>query len=439
MKIAVIGSGYVGLVSGACFAEIGHHVICVDQNVEKIASLNAGIIPIYEPGLDAVVAAAVKKGALQFTTNFSAALEHAATVFIAVGTPTDDLTGHADLTYVFDAGRQIARHIRKYTVIVIKSTVPVGTAAKLRQAMKQENPDAEFDIASNPEFLREGSAIEDFMKPDRIVVGVSAEKSKTLMREIYKPLTDRKAPILFTTSESAELIKYAANCYLAMRIGFVNQISDLCEAVGADITEVAKGAGLDKRIGTHYFAPGPGFGGSCFPKDTRALVAIAKDAKTPVSIIEDVIAANELRRNAIAEKISQSLGGKLTGKKIAILGIAFKANTDDLRDAASLAVIPTLQKMGAEISIYDPVAMDHGQKIFDNVTWSNNPYDASQSADAAVILTEWDEFKSIDFAQLKAALNSPLVIDFRNLYQPKEISKAGLNYVSIGRAPHLAV
>jgi UDPglucose 6-dehydrogenase len=434
MKIAVIGSGYVGLVSGACFAQIGHHVICVDQNEEKIKSLNSGVIPIYEPGLDKVVEGAAKLGTLKFTTDLVSALKDADSVFIAVGTPTDDKTGHADLTYVFDAGREIARHLQKYILVVIKSTVPVGTARKLREAMLAENPAAKFDIASNPEFLREGSAIDDFMKPDRIVVGVRSEKAEDVMRAIYKPLTDQNAPILFTTSESAELIKYAANCYLAMRIGFVNQISDLCEVVGADIAEVSKGAGLDKRIGTHYFAPGPGFGGSCFPKDTRALVAIAQDAGSPISIIEDVIRANEQRRESIALKVAKHLNGNVKGKKIAVFGIAFKADTDDLRDAASLTVIPALQAMGAEISAYDPIAMEHGQKFFNDVTWAETALSAAEGADAVVILTEWKEFLSIDFTKLRSSMINPLVIDFRNLYQPKTMIEHGINYVSIGRS-----
>jgi UDPglucose 6-dehydrogenase len=437
MKIAVIGSGYVGLVSGACFAALGHKVICVDQNAEKIEALNAGKIPIYEPDLEGVVKETTSLGNLEFSTDLSAALQDVEAVFIAVGTPTNEKSGHADLTYVFDAGRQIARQIKNYVVVVIKSTVPVGTAQKLKLEMTSANSSAQFDVASNPEFLREGNAVSDFMNPDRVVVGVKSAKAEALMRLIYKPMSDRNIPILFTSSESAELIKYAANCYLAMRIGFVNQIADLCEVVGADISEVAKGTGMDDRIGTHYFAPGPGFGGSCFPKDTRALAAIGRDAQSPMTIIEEVISANEDRLQSIAMRIAHAVGGDLRNKKIAVLGIAFKADTDDLRDAASLAAIPALQSMGAKISCYDPVAMDHGRKIFSEIEWTESPNAAAKGADAIVILTEWSEFKSIDFSKMKTVVKTPLVIDFRNLYEPETVVNSGFSYFSIGRMPRL--
>ena len=438
MKIAVIGTGYVGLVSGACFAHFGFDVACVDQNAEKIAALEAGIIPIYEPGLEAVVARSRRTGNLTFTTDLAAAVNGAVAIFIAVGTPTKIGEDQADLSYVFEAARQIARLIKTYTVVVIKSTVPVGTATKLRAIMVEANPSAQFDVASNPEFLREGSAVDDFLRPDRVVIGVTSPEAEKVMRNLYQPLSASAVPLVITSSESAELIKYTANCYLAMRIGFVNQVADLCEAVGADIREVALGAGLDKRIGLHYFAPGPGFGGSCFPKDTRAMIAMAKEHKFPVSIIENVVAANERRRISVAQRVAAGLGD-LNGRKIAILGIAFKADTDDIRDAAALEVIPALQKLGAKISVFDPAAMQHGQNTFTNVEWCDDMYTTAKDADAVVILTEWNEFRGVDFAKLKNSMCAPVIFDFRNLYQPDDVVKAGFTYHSLGRASRLAV
>ncbi len=435
MKIAVIGTGYVGLVSGACFSQFGYDVVCVDQNSEKIRALESGIVPIYEPGLEKVIVDGRNAGHLEFTTDLARACQDAIAIFIAVGTPTDEKSGQADLTHVFEAGRQIAKVLKNYAVVVIKSTVPVGTAARLREIMLNENPDAQFDVSSNPEFLREGSAVDDFLRPDRVVIGVSAKKSETVMRKIYQPLSDQNVPIVFTSSASAEMIKYTANCYLAMRIGFVNQVSDLCEAVGADIGEVALGVGLDKRIGQHYFAPGPGIGGSCFPKDTLAMVAIAQDNHVSMSIIEEFVVANEKRRLNIAHRVAAALGGDLTGKTIAILGIAFKANTDDIRDSASLVVIPLLQKMGAIIKAYDPAAMENGRRTFQNVTWAGSAYEAATDVDAVVILTEWQEFRKVDFEELKTKMRSPLIIDFRNLYAPEVLMKAGFIYHSMGRAP----
>jgi UDPglucose 6-dehydrogenase len=438
MKIAVIGTGYVGLVSGACFSQLGFDVVCVDQNIEKIKSLESGVVPIYEPGLEKVITDGRAAGHLSFTTDLSSACLDAAAIFIAVGTPTDEKTGQANLAYVFEAGRQIAKHIKNYTVIVIKSTVPVGTSEQLRKIILEVSPDAQFDIASNPEFLREGNAVDDFMQPDRVVIGVGSKKAEIIMRQLYQPLSIQNVPLVITSSASAEMIKYTANCYLAMRIGFVNQVSDVCEAVGADIGEVALGVGLDKRIGQHYFAPGPGIGGSCFPKDTLAMVAIARNHDVSMSIIEEFVVANDKRRINVAHRVAAALGGDVKGKKIAIFGIAFKANTDDIRDSAALVVIPLLQEMGADISAYDPAAMENGQHTFQNVRWCESPFDAAMDADVVVVLTEWKEFKDIDFQKLKSKMRTPLVIDFRNLYQPEKLSAAGFIYHSMGRASSFA-
>lgn len=439
MKLAVIGTGYVGLVSGACFSHFGFVVACVDQDAAKIAALESGIIPIYEPGLESVVGRSRRNGNLSFTTDLAAAVNGAEAVFIAVGTPTKAGEDEADLTYVFEAGRQVARLISSYTVVVIKSTVPVGTATKLRAIMLEANPAAQFDVASNPEFLREGSAVDDFLHPDRVVIGVNSPEAEKVMRNLYQPLSASAVPMVVTSSESAELIKYTANCYLAMRIGFVNQVADLCETVGADIREVALGAGLDKRIGLHYFAPGPGFGGSCFPKDTRAMIAMAREHKVPVSIIEDVVAANERRRVSVAQRVAAVLGSAVKESKIAILGIAFKADTDDIRDAPALEVIPALQAVGAKISVFDPAAMEHGRKVFTNVQWCEDMYSAAKNADAIVVLTEWNEFRGVDFVKLKNAVRGAVIFDFRNLYQPDDVVKAGFSYHSLGRASRSAV
>ncbi len=439
MKLAVIGTGYVGLVSGACFSHFGFDVVCVDHDVTKIEALKSGIIPIYEPGLESVVVRSRRNGNLSFTTHLASAVNGANAVFIAVGTPTKAGEDQADLTYVFEAGRQVARLISSYTVVVIKSTVPVGTATKLRAIMLEANPSAQFDVVSNPEFLREGSAVDDFLHPDRVVIGVSSPEAEKVMRNLYQPLSASAVPLVITSSASAELIKYTANCYLAMRIGFVNQVTDLCEAVGADIREVALGVGLDKRIGLHYFAPGPGFGGSCFPKDTRAMIAMARELNVPVSIIEDVVAANERRRISVASRVVAVMGQAVHKSKIAILGIAFKADTDDIRDAAALDVIPALQALGATISVFDPAAMEHGRKNFNDVEWCEDMYGAAKDADAIVVLTEWNEFRGIDFAKLKNAVRSPVIFDFRNLYQPDDVVKAGFSYHSLGRASRPAV
>lgn len=434
MKIAMIGTGYVGLVSGACFSHFGFEVVCVDQNSEKIQVLENGHVPIYEPGLEAIILESRSKGHLSFTTDLASACNSASAIFIAVGTPNDEVTGHANLTYVFEAGRQIAACLKTYAVVVIKSTVPMGTSQRLREIMLEANPKAQFDIASNPEFLREGSAVEDFLRPDRVVIGVDTEKAEALMRQLYKPLSDRHVPIVITSSASAEMIKYTANCYLAMRIGFVNQVSDVCEAVGADIGEVALGVGLDKRIGQHYFAPGPGIGGSCFPKDTLAMVGIAQDHRVSMSIIEEFIVANDKRRHNVAHRVAAALGENVRGKKVAIFGIAFKANTDDIRDSASLVAIPLLQDMGTIVSAYDPAAMENGRKTFKDVAWCNTPYEAALNADVVVVLTEWKEFRELDFEKLKSHMRAPLMVDFRNLFQPQALARAGFTYHSMGRA-----
>lgn len=434
MKIAVIGTGYVGLVTGACFSHFGFDVVCVDQNADKIKSLEKGVIPIYEPGLEQVILENRGKGRLTFATDLRLACKDAAAIFIAVGTPTDEKTGQADLASVFKVGRQIAPLLENYAVVVIKSTVPVGTAVRLHELILQTNDKAQFDIASNPEFLREGSAVEDFLRPDRVVIGVNTKKAETVLRQLYKPLSDQNVPMVITSSASAEMIKYTANCYLAMRIGFVNQVSDVCEAVGADIGEVALGVGLDKRIGQHYFAPGPGIGGSCFPKDTLAMVGIAQDHRVSMSIIAEFIVANDKRRQDVAHRIAAALGGKVRGKKVAIFGIAFKANTDDIRDSASLVAIPILQDMGASVSVYDPAAMDNGRRNFTDIDWCNSPYDAALNADVVVVLTEWKEFRELDFAKLKSKMRVPLIVDFRNLFEPKVLAHAGFAYHSMGRA-----
>jgi UDPglucose 6-dehydrogenase len=438
MKIAVIGTGYVGLVSGACFSHLGMEVVCVDQDAIRVRALESGQIPIFEPGLDEVVKDCRARDRLKFTTDINIAIKDAAAIFIAVGTPTDEKNGRADLKYVFEAGQQLARALTQYAVIVIKSTVPVGTAQRLRETMIEANPKAVFDIASNPEFLREGSAVDDFLHPDRVVIGVDSSTAEAVMRQLYHPLSNNNVPVIFTSSASAEMIKYAANCYLAMRIGYVNQIADLCEKVGADIREVAQGMGLDKRIGLHYLAPGPGFGGSCFPKDTKALINIARDFDTPMSIIEDVIAANDRRRGGIVDRVNSILNGDLKGKKIAVLGVAFKAETDDIRDAAAIEVIPALQAAGALISAYDPAGMEHGKKAFQNVTWGKDPYSVAEQADLILVLTEWQEFRSIDLVRLKGAVKAPVIMDYRNLYLPQDVKKAGFTYHSLGRASYKA-
>ena len=435
MRIAVIGSGYVGLVSGACFSEFGVEVICVDLDADKIARLTRGEMPIYEPGLDQLVATNVAAKRLSFTTDLAGAVKKSDAVFIAVGTPSRRGDGHADLSYVFGAAEQVARAIDGYTVIVTKSTVPVGTGRKVAEIVKKTRPDAQFDVVSNPEFLREGSAIGDFMRPDRVVIGAESERAQAVMRELYRPLFLSETPILFTTIETAELTKYAANSFLATKISFINEIADLCEKVGADVQDVAKGIGLDGRIGRKFLHAGPGYGGSCFPKDCLALVKTAQEAGSPISIIEAVIDVNDRRKEAMAARVIRACGGSVAGKTLAILGVTFKPNTDDMRDSPSLVIVPELQKAGATIRAFDPEGMKEAAKMMQGVNFCANAYDAMTGADALVIVTEWNEFRALDLARVKSLLRAPTVIDLRNIYKPEDMSAAGFYYVSVGRVP----
>ena len=434
MKIAVVGAGYVGLVSAACFAEFGFDVTCIDREERKIKALEQGQIPIYEPGLEMIVQANHAAGRLKFSRDLALAVAEANVVFIAVGTPTRRGDDAADLSFVFGAGEEIARAMDGFTVVVTKSTVPVGTAAKLRKLISDVRPDADFEVASNPEFLREGSAVEDFLRPDRIVIGVSSERAEGPLRQLYRPLTMKDVPIVFTSCQAAEVIKYAANTFLATRIGFVNQLADLCEAVDADISHVARGMGLDKRIGQQYLSPGPGFGGSCFPKDTRALMVTAREHGTPFSIVEEVIEANERRKSALCDRVLAAAGGDLSGKRVAVAGIAFKADTDDIRDAASLVLIPDLQARGASIAAYDPAAMDNGRGALDSVQWCADVPSAAMGADVLVILTEWNEFRGLDLAKIASVMRMPVIVDFRNLFSLEDVEGTGVAYHSVGRA-----
>jgi UDPglucose 6-dehydrogenase len=431
MRIAMIGTGYVGLVSGACLSEFGHDVVCIDKDVRKVEMLRQGGIPIFEPGLDEVVAANVKAGRLSFAADLKDAVAGADAVFIAVGTPSRRGDGHADLSYVFAAAEEIAAAMTGYTVVVTKSTVPVGTSRKVEAVIKKARPEADFDMASNPEFLREGSAIGDFRRPDRVVVGCDTERARDVMREIYRPLYLNETPILFTSRESSELIKYAANAFLATKITFINEMADLCEKVGADVQDVARGIGLDGRIGGKFLHAGPGFGGSCFPKDTLALVKTAQEYGTPTRIVEAVAAVNDARKLAMARKIEAAFGG-VKGKTIAVLGLTFKPNTDDMRDSPSLVIVPHLQEAGAIIRAYDPEGGAEARKYL-GLELCRGAYDAAEGADGVVILTEWNEFRALDFDKLKAALKTPLMVDLRNIYRPSIMAQAGFRYVSVGR------
>ena len=431
MRIAMIGTGYVGLVSAACFSEFGHDVICVDTDSKKIAELNAGRIPIFEPGLEEVVAANAKAGRLSFTTSLSSAVPEADAVFIAVGTPSRRGDGHADLSFVFAAAEEIAAQLKGYTVIVTKSTVPVGTSRKVEDIVRKVRPDAQFDMASNPEFLREGSAIEDFRRPDRVVVGCDTEQARDVLKEVYRPLYLNETPILFTSRESSELIKYAANAFLATKITFINEMADLCERLGADVQDVARGIGLDGRIGPKFLHAGPGFGGSCFPKDTLALLKTSELAGAPARIVETVVSVNEARKLRMADKIIEAFGG-VSGKIIAVLGLTFKPNTDDMREAPSLAIIPRLKEEGARVKAYDPEGGREAAKLLD-VELCGDTYQALEGADGVVILTEWNEFRALDLARVKSLLSRPLMVDLRNIYRPKQMSEAGFEYVSVGR------
>ncbi len=437
MKITVIGAGYVGLVSAACFSDFGYEVTCVDRDARKVAMLESGKIPIYEQGLEPIVASNRQAGRLIFTENLKDAVAQADVVLIAVGTPTREGEDAADLSYVYAAGEEIARAMQGFTVIVTKSTVPVGTAARLRDIISKARPDGDFEVASNPEFMREGSAVEDFLRPDRVVIGVNSPRAEEALRKLYRPLAAKNVPIVATSCEAAEVIKYAANTFLATRIAFVNQLADLCERVGADIQDVGRGMGLDKRIGLQFLAPGPGYGGSCFPKDTRALAHTARHYGNPFSIVENVIAANEARKQTLADRIQQALGETLAGKKIALLGIAFKAETDDIRDAAALTLIPELQKRGAAVAAFDPVAMDNGRAAFEDVQWCADAYSAAIGADAVVVLTEWNVFRGLDLRSMGKNMRQAVMIDFRNLFALTDVKNSGIAYHSIGRAPIL--
>ncbi|MFD1331173.1 UDP-glucose dehydrogenase family protein [Methylopila musalis] len=432
MRVTMIGSGYVGLVSGACFADFGHEVICVDTDAAKIEGLKNGVMPIYEPGLDDLVARNVEAGRLTFTTDLGPAVKGAAAVFIAVGTPSRRGDGHADLTYVYEAARQIANAVDGYTVIVDKSTVPVGTGDEVARIIKETRPDADVSVASNPEFLREGNAIGDFKRPDRIVVGVEDERAKDVMEELYRPLYLNVAPLVFTGRRTAELIKYAANAFLATKITFINEIADLCEKAGANVQEVARGIGLDGRIGSKFLHAGPGFGGSCFPKDTRALVRTGRDFGTPIRIVEMVEEVNEARKLAMAERIKDALGGDLTGKTIGVLGLAFKPNTDDMREAPSLAIIPALEAAGAKVKAFDPESVAQAKPHLPNVDYVADAYAAVDGADALVILTEWDQFRALDLARVKSLLKTPIVVDLRNVYRKDDMVERGFQYQGVG-------
>jgi UDPglucose 6-dehydrogenase len=433
MRIAMIGTGYVGLVSGACFSEFGHHVVCVDKEAGKIEALKAGRMPIYEPGLQEVVADNVKAGRLSFSGDLAGSVRQADAVFIAVGTPSRRGDGHADLTYVFKAAEEIAQALDGYTVIITKSTVPVGTGRLVEQTIRAIRSDADFDVASNPEFLREGSAIEDFRRPDRIVCGTTSDRAIAVLRELYRPLFLNETPMLFTSCETSELIKYAANAFLATKITFINEMADICEAVGANVQDVARGIGLDGRIGSKFLHAGPGYGGSCFPKDTMALLKTAQDVGAPSRIVEAVAEVNERRKSRMAEKIEKAFGN-VSGKTIAVLGLTFKPNTDDMRDAPSLVILPQLVQKGAKIRAYDPEGMSEAKKHLD-VELCEDAYQALDGADGVVILTEWNEFRALDLKAAKRLLKRPLMVDLRNIYRPDEMRKEGFSYISIGRPP----
>ena len=433
MRIGVVGTGYVGLVSGTCFAEFGIEVVCVDNNADKIERLKKGEIPIYEPGLEDLVAKQVKAGRLSFTTNLGDAVRDADAVFIAVGTPPRVQDGHADLTYVFQAVEEVAKHLTGYTVIVNKSTVPVGTARKVAETIRRVRPDADFDVCSNPEFLREGAAINDFMRPDRVVIGTISEQAADLMRNLYRPLYLNETPVVVTSPETAEIIKYASNAFLATKITFINEIATLCEATGANVQDVSRAMGLDGRIGSKFLHAGPGFGGSCFPKDTLALAQIGQLYETPQTIVESVVKSNTQRQLDMADRIIAAANGDVKSKRIGILGVAFKPNTDDIRDAPSLQIIPALQAAGAEIAAYDPAAMDHARKVLPGVEWCDDPYAVAKDADILVILTEWNEFRALQLDRIEETMKAPVLVDLRNIYKLPEMEQTGFRYVSIGR------
>ena len=433
MRIAMVGSGYVGLVSGACFAQFGHDVICVDKEADKIERLRKGEIPIFEPGLDRLVADNVRAGRLAFGSSLGEAVATADAVFIAVGTPTRRGDGHADLSYVYAAAAEIAEAIRGYTVVVTKSTVPVGTGREVARIIREARPSAEFDVASNPEFLREGAAIEDFMKPDRVVIGVESQRARDVMSGIYRPLNLIQTPMVFTNIETAEVTKYAGNAFLATKITFINEIADLCEKVGADVHDVARGIGLDGRIGRKFLHPGPGFGGSCFPKDALALAYTAREANAPQTIVEQVIEVNSSRKKKMAQKVIDFCGGSIAGLTVGVLGLTFKANTDDMRDAPSLDIVPALQAAGAKIVAFDPEGMTEAAKLLNDVTFAKNAYEAAFEADVLVVITEWHEFRGLDPRRIKQVMRQPRIVDLRNIFDPEEMRGLGFTYEGIGR------
>ena len=433
MRVAMIGTGYVGLVSGACFSEFGFDVVCVDLDAAKVETLKSGKVPFYEPGLEQMVQSNCRAGRLEFTTDLPAAVKSADAVFIAVGTPRSRRDSKADLSALFQAARDVAAAIEGYTVVVTKSTVPVGTGRQVGETIRAANPAADFDMVSNPEFLREGSAINDFLRPDRVVIGLESERAKEVMRALYRPLFLIETPILFTGVETAELIKYAGNAFLATKITFINEIANYCEQVGADVHQVAKGIGLDGRIGSKFLHPGPGYGGSCFPKDTVALVESAREAGTPIRIVQTVVEVNEARKAEMAERVLAQAGGSLEGKKVAVLGVTFKPNTDDMRDAPSLVIIPALQAMGATVSAYDPEGMEQAKPLLPDVEWCGNAYQTVAQADILVLITEWNEFRALDLLRIKQSMRTPAIADLRNIYNPEEVQAAGFDYRSIGR------
>ena len=433
MRITMVGTGYVGLVSGACFADFGHQVVCVDKNADKIAALQRGEIPIFEPDLDRLVETNARAGRLSFTTDLAEPVRNSDAVFIAVGTPSRRGDGHADLSYVYAAAREIAANLTDFTVVITKSTVPVGTGDEVERLIRETNANADFAVASNPEFLREGAAIRDFKHPDRIVVGTDDERARKVIAEIYRPLYLNQAPVMFTGRRTAELIKYAANAFLATKITFINEIADLAEKVGADVQEIARGIGLDNRIGSKFLHAGPGFGGSCFPKDTRALIKTAQDHEAPIRIVEAVLAVNENRKRAMARKVASVFGGSLRGKTIALLGLTFKPNTDDMRESPSIPLITALQDLGAKIKAYDPEGMEQARSELSDVTYCDGPYSCAEGADALVIVTEWEQFRALDLPRLKREMACPVIVDLRNIYRPDEVVGHGFRYESIGR------
>lgn len=434
MNITMIGTGYVGLVTGACLAEFGHKVICMDNDAQKIERLRNGEIPIYEPGLDSIVAKNAHDGRLSFTNNLEESISNAQAVFIAVGTPTSRRgDGYADLTYIYSAARDLAPYLKKYTVVVDKSTVPVGTARQVARIIKETNPAACFDMVSNPEFLREGAAINDFMRPDRVVLGVEAKQAQDIMKEIYNPLYLISTPFVITGLETAELIKYAANAFLSIKISFINEMANVCEAVGADVIDLAKAIGLDGRIGPKFLHPGPGYGGSCFPKDTLALLRIAQEHGVPVRSVEAAVEINAAQKARMVKKIRDALGGSEAGKVIGVLGLTFKPETDDLRDSPALTILPPLLEKGAKIQAHDPQGMKEAAKMFPDFTYVKNAYEASVNADVLVLFTEWNQYRALDLQELKSRMKSPVFVDLRNVYTPKQMKEAGFSYIGVGR------